>query len=51
MTTAACGINCDICVLKEPCGGCVPSADPKALERLLKLKEMMEALVQHPIIL
>ena len=41
MATAACGINCDICALKEHCGGCVPGTDPKALERLVKLKEMM----------
>lgn len=43
MATAACGINCDMCALKEMCGGCVPGTDPKATERLAKLKEMMGA--------
>ena len=39
--TAACGINCDVCKFKEVCGGCMPGTDPKAPERLEKLKKML----------
>lgn len=36
---AACGIACDVCQLKERCGGCVSGTDPDAprvLERIRK---------------
>ena len=38
---AACGIACEVCGLKEVCGGCPPGTDPKAPERLEKIKQMM----------
>ena len=31
--TAACGINCEICGLKDECGGCPPGTDPGANDR------------------
>jgi hypothetical protein len=39
--TAACGINCDVCGLKPICGGCLPGTDPRAPERLEKVKQMV----------
>ena len=38
---AACGIACEVCGFKETCGGCVSGTDPKAPERLEKLKQML----------
>ncbi len=38
---AACGMACEVCGFKETCGGCVPGTDPKASERLEKIKTMM----------
>ena len=38
---AACGIACEVCGLKEVCGGCLPGTDPKAPERLEEIKKMM----------
>jgi len=40
MATAACGINCDICALKDVCGGCVPGTDPGARDRLAEIKKL-----------
>ena len=31
--TAACGVNCEICGLKDACGGCPPGTDPSARDR------------------
>lgn len=39
--TAACGINCDVCRLRKPCGGCVPGNDERAEERLKEIERMM----------
>ncbi len=41
--TGACGINCDVCALKDKCGGCVPGNHPQAPQRLEQIKEMMGA--------
>ena len=38
---AACGMACEVCGFKEMCGGCMPGTDPKAPERLEKLKQML----------
>jgi len=37
----ACGIACEVCGFKEVCGGCVAGTDPKALERLEKVKQAL----------
>jgi hypothetical protein len=37
---AACGIACEVCKLKEMCGGCVPGTDERAPARLEQLKGM-----------
>jgi hypothetical protein len=39
--TGACGINCDVCGMLKVCGGCVSGTDPKAQERLDKVKQML----------
>lgn len=39
--TGACGINCDVCGMLKVCGGCVAGTDPKAQERLDKVKQML----------
>ena len=38
---AACGIACEVCGLKDACGGCVPGTDPNAPARLEQLKQML----------
>lgn len=40
MAIAACGIACDVCKLKDTCGGCLPGTDPRAPERQEALKKM-----------
>jgi len=40
---AACGIACDVCQLKEPCGGCVSGIDPTCQQRAAVIREMMGA--------
>lgn len=37
---SACGMACDVCMLREKCGGCCPGTDPKAPERYKKLEAM-----------
>ncbi len=36
----ACGVACDVCMLKEKCGGCVSGTDPDAPRVLERLKTM-----------
>ena len=36
---AACGISCEVCGLKEKCGGCVSGTDPDAPKVLEKIKQ------------
>ena len=43
MPTAACGINCEVCSLREACGGCVPGNDPRAEARMKEIEAMMGA--------
>ena len=38
---AACGIACEVCGVKDKCGGCVSGIDPAAPQRLEQIKEMM----------
>ena len=35
---AACGIACEVCALKEKCGGCVSGTDPDAPAVLERMK-------------
>jgi len=44
MSTAACGINCDVCKLKPFCGWFVSGVDPKAQERSLERKKILGVL-------
>ncbi len=39
----ACGIACEVCGLREPCGGCLPGTDPGAPQRAEQIREMMGA--------
>jgi len=36
---AACGISCEVCGLKEKCGGCVSGIDPDAPKVLERMKQ------------
>jgi len=40
---AACGIACEVCGLKETCGGCVPGTAPEAPQRAEEVRKMMGA--------
>lgn len=39
MLPAACGISCEVCALKEKCGGCVSGIDPDAPEVLKRMEK------------
>lgn len=39
MLPAACGISCEVCGLKEKCGGCVSGTDPDAPKVLERMKQ------------
>ncbi len=39
----ACGVACDVCKLKDKCGGCVSGTDPDAPKVLKRLKQMGNA--------
>lgn len=41
--TAACGIDCEVCGIKDECGGCVPGTHPEAPQRSEQIKEIMGA--------
>ena len=43
MAIAACGIACDVCKLKQTCGGCLPGTDANASERQEEIKKMIGA--------
>ena len=34
---------CDVCALREPCGGCLPGTDPNAPQRAEQIRDMMGA--------
>ena len=40
---AACGMACEVCGFKEPCGGCVPGTAPNASQRAEEVRKMMGA--------
>lgn len=43
MIVGACGIACEVCQLREPCGGCVSGTDPDCRQRAADIREMMGA--------
>ena len=40
--TAACGIDCEVCGIKDECGGCVPGTHPEAPQRSEEIKEIIK---------
>lgn len=43
MMVGACGIACELCKLKDVCGGCVSGTDPRAEERAEGIERTMGA--------
>ncbi len=39
----ACGIACEVCGLRDQCGGCVAGTDPRAPQRQAELRKLMGA--------